>query len=69
MTLEPMAAYERRIIHSEIQNIRGVHTYSIGSDTDRRVVIAYGEAEAENNNDNDSSVNININASENSSEE
>lgn len=69
MTLEPMAAYERRIIHSEIQNIRGVHTYSIGSDNDRRVVIAYGEAEAENNNDNDSSVNININASENSSEE
>lgn len=43
MTLEPMAAYERRIIHSEIQNIKGVHTYSIGADADRRVVIAYGE--------------------------
>lgn len=45
MTLEPMAAYERRIIHSEIQNIRGVHTYSIGSDSDRRVVVAYGDEE------------------------
>ena len=40
VTLEPMAAYERRIIHSEIQDIKGVHTYSIGSDNDRRVVIA-----------------------------
>ncbi len=47
MTLEPMAAYERRIIHSEIQNIRGVHTYSIGADSDRRVVIAPGDEETE----------------------
>ena len=47
MTLEPMAAYERRIIHSEIQNIRGVHTYSIGQDSDRRVVIAFGDEETE----------------------
>ena len=29
--LEPMSAYERRIIHSEIQNIEGVSTNSIGS--------------------------------------
>lgn len=42
-TLEPMSGYERRIIHSEIQNIKGVHTYSIGADSDRRVVVAYGE--------------------------
>ena len=48
MTLEPMAAYERRIIHSEIQNIRGVHTYSIGTESDRRVVIAYGDEESDN---------------------
>lgn len=47
MTLEPMAPYERRIIHSEIQEIRGVHTYSVGSENDRRVVIAYGDAEEE----------------------
>lgn len=41
-TLEPMSAYERRIIHSEVQTIDGVHTYSIGADSDRRVVVAYG---------------------------
>ncbi len=42
-TLEPMSGYERRIIHSEVQHISGVHTYSIGSEGDRRVVIAYGD--------------------------
>ena len=42
-TLEPMSGYERRIIHSEVQNIKGVHTYSIGAESDRRVVIAYGD--------------------------
>ena len=42
-TLEPMSGYERRIIHSEIQNVDGVHTYSIGTEGDRRVVIAYGD--------------------------
>ena len=39
-TLEPMNAYERRIIHTEVQGIEGVTTYSIGSDADRRIVIA-----------------------------
>ena len=42
-TLEPMSGYERRIIHSEVQNIKGVHTYSIGQEGDRRVVVAYGD--------------------------
>ena len=37
--LEPMNAYERRIIHSEIQTISGVSTNSIGSDNNRKVVI------------------------------
>ncbi len=37
--LEPMSAYERRIIHSEIQGIAGVSTNSIGSDNSRKVVI------------------------------
>ena len=46
-TLEPMSGYERRIIHSEIQNIKGVHTYSIGTEGDRRVVVAYGEETTE----------------------
>lgn len=37
--LEPMNPYERRIIHSEVQNIAGVSTNSIGSENNRRVVI------------------------------
>lgn len=43
-TLEPMSSYERRIIHSEVQQIKGVHTFSVGTENNRRVVIAYGEA-------------------------
>lgn len=39
VTLEPMPAYERRIIHSEVQLIEEVSTYSIGQENDRRVVI------------------------------
>ena len=39
-TLEPMNPYERRIIHTAIQEIEGVTSYSIGEDLDRRVVIA-----------------------------
>ncbi len=39
ITLEPMNPYERRIIHSEVQNIEGVSTYSIGSDDNRKIVI------------------------------
>ena len=37
--LEPMSAYERRNIHSEIQGIEGVSTNSIGSDNNRKIVI------------------------------
>lgn len=39
VTLEPMCAYERRIIHSEIQSIQGVMTNSIGVENNRRIVI------------------------------
>lgn len=39
VTLEPMSAYERRIIHSEIQGIEGVTTYSVGAEGNRKVVI------------------------------
>ncbi len=37
--LEPMNPYERRIIHSEIQNIAGVSTNSIGSENNRKIVV------------------------------
>lgn len=40
MTLEPMNPYERRIIHSALQDYNGVTTYSTGTDPGRRVVIA-----------------------------
>ena len=43
-TLEPMPAYERRIIHSQVQEMHGVTTYSIGQGNDRRVVIAVERA-------------------------
>ncbi len=38
--LEPMNAYERRIIHAECQNIAGVTTRSIGEGADRKIVIS-----------------------------
>jgi len=40
VTLEPMNAYERRIIHSTIQDIEGISTHSIGQENDRRIVIS-----------------------------
>ena len=39
-TLEPMNPYERRIIHSNLQNSETVTTYSIGQEPYRKVVIA-----------------------------
>lgn len=40
ITLEPMTAYERKIIHSKLQNHPKVKTYSIGNEPYRKVVIA-----------------------------
>ncbi len=40
VTFEPMSAYERRIIHSQAQEIGGVQTHSIGSGEERRVVMS-----------------------------
>ena len=39
-TLEPMNPYERRIIHSNLQNHEAVTTFSIGTEPYRKVVIA-----------------------------
>ena len=39
IALEPMNAYERRIIHAEIQKIEGVSTNSVGTEGNRRVII------------------------------
>ncbi len=41
VTLEPMNAYERHVIHTALQDYEGVTTYSTGMDPNRRVVVAY----------------------------
>ena len=40
ITLEPMKAYERKIIHSKLQDSKNVTTYSIGEEPRRRLVIS-----------------------------
>jgi spoIIIJ-associated protein len=40
VTLEPMLAYERRIVHLAVQDSPGVKTESVGVDPNRRVVIS-----------------------------
>ena len=41
ITLEPMNAYERHVIHAALQDEPGITTYSIGSEPNRRVVVSY----------------------------
>ena len=41
MTLEPMNAYERHVIHATLQDVPNVTTFSTGTEPNRRVVIAY----------------------------
>jgi spoIIIJ-associated protein len=41
VTLEPMNPYERRIIHSALQNDKLIETYSEGEEPYRKVVISY----------------------------
>lgn len=40
ITLDPMNAYERHVIHSALQGTEGITTYSTGTDPNRRIVIA-----------------------------
>lgn len=48
MTLEPMNSYERHIIHTALQECENVTTYSIGSEPNRRIVIAYEQKDGAN---------------------
>ncbi len=41
VTLEPMNAYERHVIHTALQDTPGVTTFSIGTEPNRRVVVSY----------------------------
>ncbi len=40
ISLEPMNPYERRIIHTAVQEVEGATSHSVGSNLDRRVVIS-----------------------------
>lgn len=40
ITLEPMSAYERKIIHSKLQENSNIDTHSIGEEPNRRIVIS-----------------------------
>lgn len=46
VTLEPMNAYERHVIHAALQEVSGVTTYSVGTEPNRRVVVSYDRAQA-----------------------
>ena len=39
VVLEPMTAYERKILHTELQNSKSVTTYSIGEEPHRKLVV------------------------------
>ena len=41
VTMEPMNAYERHVIHTALQDVPGVTTYSVGTEPNRRTVVAY----------------------------
>ncbi len=45
ITLEPMTANERRIIHSALQNNPKIKTHSIGEEPNRRMVVSLAKAE------------------------
>ena len=41
VTLEPMNAYERHVIHTALQEVPGVTTYSTGTEPNRRIIVSY----------------------------
>ncbi len=41
VTLEPMNAYERHVIHTALQDAQYISTFSIGTEPNRRVVVSY----------------------------
>ena len=60
--LEPMNAYERRIIHSEVQGIEGVSTNSVGSDNNRKIVIYLTDKKPEGIFEEDAADDVNVTA-------
>ena len=48
VTLEPMNAYERHVIHTALQDYPDVTTYSTGTEPNRRTIVAYAKGEHRN---------------------
>ncbi len=51
ITLEPMNANERRIIHSALQNNPKIRTHSVGEEPNRRMIISYNGNTGTNENE------------------
>lgn len=45
VTLEPMNAYERHVVHTALQDYPHISTHSVGAEPNRRTVICYEEEE------------------------
>ena len=41
VTLRPMSSFQRRVIHSKLQEVDRITTYSVGEEPGRRVVVQY----------------------------
>ncbi|MBR7142591.1 MAG: protein jag [Clostridia bacterium] len=48
ITMEPMSSYDRRIVHSVLQDVEGVTTHSVGEEPNRRVVVSAANAARSN---------------------
>ena len=45
--LSSLNAYERHVIHTALQDVEGVTTYSMGTEPNRRVIVAYDRSSRE----------------------
>ncbi|MDR0818802.1 MAG: KH domain-containing protein [Oscillospiraceae bacterium] len=50
ITMEPMNAFERHVVHETLQDFGGVTTYSTGTEPHRCVVVSYGTGKGGNRN-------------------
>ena len=51
LTLDPMNAYERHVIHASLQENSNISTYSVGTEPNRRVVVSYGQSSSNRDRD------------------
>ncbi|TGY95960.1 protein jag [Petralouisia muris] len=65
VSLEPMNPFERRVIHSALQNDRYVNTHSEGEEPYRHVVVTLKRNNSNSNNNNSNNNNSNNNSNNN----